>query len=136
MIDPARVLEFRDRTLGEATVKQPVGPVSMFQDFYVTYKTTYVEASVGQFKIPVSWEGYNSSSKLLFAERAPVSRAFGDKRDLGIRLAKKFERFGYMAGRAGPRRTGPRTSCVPCERGRGRTRTGCSPESTQCPPVA
>ncbi|MGA9525613.1 MAG: porin, partial [Myxococcaceae bacterium] len=87
MIDPARVLEFRDRTLGEATVKQPVGPVSMFQDFYVTYKTTYVEASVGQFKIPVSWEGYNSSSKLLFAER-----------DLGIRLAKKFERFGYMAG--------------------------------------
>ncbi len=98
MIDPARVLEFRDRTFGEATVKQPAGPVSMFQDFYVTYKTTYVEASLGQFKIPVSWEGYNSSSKLLFAERAPVSRAFGDKRDLGIRLAKKFERFGYMAG--------------------------------------
>lgn len=80
------------------TVRQPVSAVSVFQDFFITLQSDWVELSVGQFKIPVSWEGYNSSSKLLFPERAPVAREFGDKRDLGLRLAKTFRWFGYSAG--------------------------------------
>ena len=34
----------------------------------------------------------------LFAERAPVSREFGDRRDLGLKLSKAFEYVGYTAG--------------------------------------
>ena len=52
-----------------------------------SFRVSYLDASIGQFKIPVSYEGYNSSSKLLFAERAPVSRKYGDVRDMGLRLA-------------------------------------------------
>jgi hypothetical protein len=113
MLDPAKVLEFRDTTLEvdnqdpapsdpdvpeSVTAKQPASAVSVFQDLFITLQSEYVDASIGQFKIPVSWEGYNSSSKLLFAERAAVAREFGDKRDMGIRLAKTFEYFGYSAG--------------------------------------
>ncbi len=108
MIDAAKVLEFQDTDLdvegsdsetpGTVTAKQPVSAVSVFQDLFITFQSAYLDASIGQFKIPVSYEGYNSSSKLLFAERAPVSRQYGDKRDMGLRLAKTFEFFGYSAG--------------------------------------
>jgi len=102
MIDPARALEFQatEVTVGDQTVElsQPAGSTSIFQDFFITYMSDYVDVSLGQFKIPVSYEGYNSSSKLLFAERAPVARAFGDRRDIGLRLAKTFDYFGYSAG--------------------------------------
>jgi hypothetical protein len=57
-----------------------------------------VDVSIGQFKIPMSWEGYNSSSKLLFPERALVSREFGDARDIGLRLEKKIGPLYYYAG--------------------------------------
>jgi hypothetical protein len=113
MIDPAKVLEFGSATIDvenqdppptdpenpeQVTVRQPVSAVSIFQDFFVTFTVPYVDISLGQFKIPVSWEGYNSSSRLLFPERATVSRSFGDRRDLGLRLAKKFDWFGYSLG--------------------------------------
>lgn len=113
MLDPAKVLEPRDKTVDVAnqdpapsdpsapeqvTVKQPESVMSVFQDLFITFQSEYVDASVGQFKIPVSWEGYNSSSKLLFAERSAVAREFGDKRDMGLRLAKSFEYVGYSAG--------------------------------------
>lgn len=113
MIDPSKVLEFQDKTLPVSnqdpapsdpsepetvTAKQPAGSVSMLQDFFITVTSRYVDVSAGQFKIPVSWEGYNSSSKLLFPERALVSREFGDKRDVGLRLSKTFKSFGYSAG--------------------------------------
>jgi hypothetical protein len=113
MIDAAKVLEPANVDLPVAnqspaasdpkkpetvTAKQPVSPVSMLQDVYVTFASEYVDTSLGQFKIPVSWEGYTSSSKSLFAERALASREFGDKRDLGLRLAKTTKYFGYSAG--------------------------------------
>ena len=103
MIDAAKVLETEDVTIEDAsgeevTVRQPQGAISAFQDLFITFQSPYVDASIGQFKIPVSWEGYNSSSKLLFAERAPVAREFGDRRDIGLRLAKTWEYFGYSAG--------------------------------------
>lgn len=103
MFDPAKVREFNTVTvegpMGEMTqIKQPVSAVSVMQDFFITAITKYADASIGQFKIPVSWEGYNSSSKIIMPERAIVSGQFGDKRDLGIRIAKTFPKWGYSFG--------------------------------------
>lgn len=103
MFDPAKVREFTTSTIKTSDgttvdVKQPVGKISALQDFYITYLTKYADVSLGQFKIPVSWEGYNSSAKILFPERALVSSTFGDVRDLGVRVAKTFSQFGYSAG--------------------------------------
>lgn len=122
MIDAAKVLEPDDTVLlvknqdpaptdptkpEQVVVKQTSSALSMLQDFFITYQSEWVDVSVGQFKTPVSLEGYGSSSKLLFPERARVAREFGDKRDLGVRLAKSFEYIGYSAGifnGAGPNR--------------------------------
>ncbi len=103
MIDVAKVLEFQNATLTDSnndtvTVQQPASAVSALQDFNITYVTQYADISAGQFKIPVSWEGFNSSSKLLFPERAIVSRTFGDKRDMGVKVSKKFPMWSYTAG--------------------------------------
>ena len=107
-IDPARALELTETEIavdggggGSTTVLQPPneGPVTILQDFFITFMTDYADISVGQFKIPVSYEGYNSSSKILFPERARVSRTYGDRRDLGLRVEKKIgDYFGYSAG--------------------------------------
>jgi len=102
MFDPAKVREFNTVTvtgpMGDVTIRQPTTAVSVLQDFYITYLSSYADVSLGQFKIPVSWEGYNSSSKLLFPERALISSKFGDARDLGVRITKTFKRWGYSAG--------------------------------------
>lgn len=111
MIDPARVLEFQDTTIdvegqdpppatpGTVEVQQPNGAVSAMQDFYVTFLSDYADASIGQFKIPLSWEGYNSASKIIMPERSLSSRRWGDRRDLGVRVEKKLgDHFFYQAG--------------------------------------
>lgn len=111
MIDPAKALEFDKKKLevqgqepapttpGSVSADQPNGSTSIMQDFFITFLSDYADVSIGQFKIPVSWEGYGGSSKLLFPERALVSRRFGDRRDLGLRVEKKLgEHFFYSAG--------------------------------------
>lgn len=102
MIDPAKVREFREVTIpgptGDVTIRQPTSAISVLQDFFITFESTWADVSIGQFKIPVSWEGYNSSSKLILPERSFVSDAYGDARDLGVRITKKFPRWGYSAG--------------------------------------
>ena len=109
MIDPARVSETKDTvvvipdpkdptTTTTTTIKAPQGNISAFQDFWVGYTTAWADVALGQFKIPVSWEGYNSSAKLLFPERALVSKQYGDKRDLGLKVSKAFKYAGYVAG--------------------------------------
>jgi hypothetical protein len=103
MIDPAKVREFNTVTVMDAMgmttqIKTPGTAVSVLQDFFITAITKYADASIGQFKFPVSWEGYNSSSKIIMPERALSSVAFGDKRDLGIRIAKTFPKWGYSFG--------------------------------------
>ncbi len=112
MIDPARALEFEKTTLdvagqdpepteaGSVTALQPPkgSSSSILQDVGVTFLSEYADVSLGQFKNPVSLEGAGSSSKLLFPERSLVSRKFGDKRDIGVKLEKKFEYFGYTLG--------------------------------------
>lgn len=119
MLDPARLLDFRSSSLnvqdadgmdiGSVSALQPPGALngstilsggssSILQDVELTYMTDYADVSIGQFKIPVSYEGYNSASKLIFPERSLVSRKFGDRRDIGLKITKKFEYFSYYAG--------------------------------------
>ncbi|GMV14186.1 MAG: hypothetical protein AMXMBFR56_24100 [Polyangiaceae bacterium] len=102
MIDPAKVLDPDKTTVPTAdgstsvTVSQS-STVSIMQDFFITFMSDYADVSMGQFKIPVSWEGYNGSSKLLFPERAAAARKWGDKRDIGLRVDKKLfdDKFYY-----------------------------------------
>jgi phosphate-selective porin OprO and OprP len=106
MLDAAKYPKFRsvdvtDEVSGATiAVTQPDGSdQSMLQDFTITFLSDYADVSLGQFKIPVSLEGLTSSSKLLFPERADVARAFGDKRDLGIKVEKALgDHFYYYAG--------------------------------------
>lgn len=101
MIDPARVLDNSRASVtvpgGTANVNNQ-GTVTILQDFVLTFSSEYADVSLGQFKIPVSYEGYNSASKVIFPERAIVSRRFGDQRDLGIKVEKKLgKHFYYQA---------------------------------------
>ena len=102
MIDPARALDNNKSTLttsdGATVSVNNQGAVSILGDFVLTAMSEYADVSVGQFKIPVSYEGYGSASKLLFPERAVVSRAYGDIRDMGIKIDKKLgKHFYYQA---------------------------------------
>lgn len=99
MIDPAKVLDpekttvqTADKSTSVSVNQQPASAsaVSIMQDFFITFMSDYADVSMGQFKMPVSWEGYNGSSKLLFPERAAVARKWGDKRDIGLRVDKKL----------------------------------------------
>ena len=104
MFDPSRVRDTLTTTAAvdaagkPVTIKTPVSALSTLQDLYITLVTTYADVSIGQFKIPVSWEGVNSSAKLILPERAFVATLLGDKRDLGLRIEKTFDKWGYMAG--------------------------------------
>jgi len=102
MIDPARALDNNKQTLttsdGATVAVNNQGAVSILGDFFITIMSDYADVSVGQFKIPVSYEGYNSASKLIFPERSVVARAYGDVRDMGIRIDKKLgKHFYYQA---------------------------------------
>ncbi len=111
MFDPAKVLEFEDTDQpvegqspeptepGSVAVAQPASHVSVLQDAFFTVQSEYADVSVGQLKNPLSWEGYNSASKLILPERALVSRYYGDARDIGIKIDKKLgDHFYYFAG--------------------------------------
>ena len=49
-----------------------------------------IEFKVGQFKNLQTFEGIMSSSELMFAERAQMTRTFGDKRDRGAMASYAF----------------------------------------------
>jgi phosphate-selective porin O/P len=84
---------------GTVSVQQPGADRSVLQDVWITYITDYADVSLGQFKIPVSMEGLQSASRLLLPERSRVSRFFGDRRDIGLRIEKKIgDYFYYQAG--------------------------------------
>ncbi len=101
LLDPGgqRVLDADGKPMkslkGTTKVKQSASTFSILQDFWVSVLTDYADLSVGQFKTPISWEGFNSSSALLFAERALSSSSFGDKRDLGVKVEKRFKYLYY-----------------------------------------
>lgn len=108
MVDPAKVLRGEDKVvevkdgqgdvIGTAKVRQAPAAYTILQDFWIGLTTRYADVSVGQFKTPISWEGYNSSSALLFTERALAPRTLGDRRDLGIKVEKRFQYVSYFVG--------------------------------------
>ncbi len=62
----------------------------ILQDLGVAFSfTPELEFTIGQFKTPTTAEGLDSASELLFPERALVSTAFGDRRELGAQLQYK-----------------------------------------------
>jgi hypothetical protein len=78
------------------TTSSPPGNTAALKLFWVTLKSRFVEASIGQFKYPISYEGQTSSAELIFPERGYSSRYFGDTYDMGIRLEKKLDWFKYQ----------------------------------------
>ncbi len=101
MIDPSRVLEFGSKQIPGIVepVLQPLSGVSILRDAFLTLRyTPGAEISIGQGKLPISYEGLTSSSNLLFVERASVSGTFGDQRDIGAWIHNRFKRFRYHAG--------------------------------------
>ncbi|MFZ5897202.1 MAG: porin [Myxococcota bacterium] len=112
MFDPAKAFTFGSRnipvtgetppptTAGQVNVLQPTyTDPSILQDYFITFKSEFVDVSLGQFKTPVSYEGFNGASKILFPERAQVARYYGDKRELGVKAEKKIgDYFFYSLG--------------------------------------
>ena len=112
MFDPAKAFAFGPKDLpvagqmpapdaaGHVTAQQPsYTDPSILQDYFITFKSDYADVSLGQFKIPVSYEGFNGASKIIFPERALVARRYGDKRELGIKVEKKIgDYFFYSLG--------------------------------------
>jgi len=72
---------------------------SVLQDAFMTYLSDYADVTIGQFKQPISLQALQPNAKLLFPERSKVTREYGDRRDIGIRVEKKIaDVFYYNAG--------------------------------------
>lgn len=110
MIDPARVLEFDTKTLpvipaeanadspGSVSVAQPTGAATILQDVILTFSSEYADVSVGQFKIAIGYEAYNSTARLVLPEFSLVTRYYSARRDVGVKVDKKLgEHFYYRA---------------------------------------
>jgi len=96
MIDAAKTLRFGTDEDGALA---PPSDTSLLQDYFITFLSEYADVSLGQFKTQVSLEGFSSSSKTILPERSLVSRAFGDRRDVGFKVEKKLgDHFFYSAG--------------------------------------
>ena len=65
----------------------PTKKDKLFSDFGLSLNhIPYIKLTAGQFKIPVSLEGIQSSGELETVERAYVSKTLGDKRDVGAKV--------------------------------------------------
>ncbi|MBI4239330.1 MAG: hypothetical protein HY696_13055 [Deltaproteobacteria bacterium] len=94
MIDPTKSL-FQNQTLTDSAgntvvAAQPRADGSILQDLVLTFRyIPYHDVAIGQMKMPTSLEGFGSSAKLAFAERAIVTRQIGERRDLGLVVTGK-----------------------------------------------
>lgn len=71
---------------------------AMIQDFGLSYAVLPgLEISAGQFKIPTTAEGLDSSSELPLPERSLVGRTFGDKREMGVKASYRANLFNATA---------------------------------------
>lgn len=104
MFDPARVSEGRTAVVAASptagatvTANVPNGPFNMLQDAWVTLVGEYADILIGQFKTPISWDGFNSAAKLILPDRAfATTQLGGGTRDVGIRIEKTFKKFAYF----------------------------------------
>ncbi len=112
-IDPAKTLKFGEASVpvqnqspppaeGEepeqVEVSTPPKDTTILQDVSIRFLSDWAELWLGQFRPPIGLESTSSSSKLPFPERALATRTFADRRDLGVKVEKQFERFGYSVG--------------------------------------
>lgn len=69
---------------------------TILQDATLSYKKGALGITAGQFKNQRTYEGIQSSSALIFAERSQLGRRLGDKRDRGVAASYAFgdEAFG------------------------------------------
>lgn len=96
LFDLAKTLSFSQIGSGSAiTGYKPPGDTSPLLDYYITLKSKWADVTTGQWKSPISYEGYSSSAELLLPERAYTTRYFGDNYDLGIKAEKKFDYVKY-----------------------------------------
>ncbi len=104
MFDPSRVRDTLttanavDAAGNPVAVKTPVSALSTLQDAYITFSGEFADVLLGQFKNPISWDGFNPASKILMPERAFVANLLGGQRDLGVRIEKTFTQFAYWLG--------------------------------------
>ncbi len=83
------------KTLKYATPQIDDGKV--LQDIGVGFNITpYLEIVMGQMKTPMNWESGRSSGDLLLPERSMVTRAYGDRRDIGVMFNYNFLENGKI----------------------------------------
>ena len=72
---------------------------TILQDAYLKYADGAFSFQAGQFKNLRTYEGVQSSSTLIFAERSQLGRRIGDKRDRGVAASYAFgdQDFGAKA---------------------------------------
>ena len=107
MIDPSRALELDSKKVavtpadttepspGSVTVLQPNGPATILQDVILTFISDYADVSFGQFKVPIGYEAYNSTAKLVMPEFSLVTRYYSARRDIGVKVDKKLGKYFY-----------------------------------------
>jgi hypothetical protein len=101
MFDPARVRDTTNTVTAvnaagnPVTIRTPAGAVSTLQDIFATYVTDVADITIGQFKGPISWDGFNSASKIILPDRPFFVGLYGGVRDVGIRIEKTFPKFMY-----------------------------------------
>ncbi|MFQ5862584.1 MAG: porin [Candidatus Brocadiales bacterium] len=94
MFDTAK--RFPRTTSDGSTLRDNTDTAGTLQDAFFTFThIPHHELTLGQFKIPVIEEGFRSSSKLDFAERSRISRAYSDRRDIGIMLKGDYNFLEY-----------------------------------------
>jgi hypothetical protein len=104
MFDPSRVRDTLNTTnavdaMGAAVpVRTPASALSTLQDFYITFQGPFADVSIGQFKNPISWDGFNPASRIILPERAFIANLVGGQRDLGLRVEKAWKQVGYWFG--------------------------------------
>lgn len=90
MIDPAKLI------IPPGGKAVPVD--NMIQDFGLSYNVVPgLEITAGQFKIPTTAEGLDSSSDLPLPERSLIGRTLGDKREMGVKLAYKTQAWNIAS---------------------------------------
>jgi hypothetical protein len=104
MFDPSRVRDTLntvnavDAAGAPVPVRTPASALSTLQDAFITIQGPFANVLIGQFKNPISWDGFNSAAKIIMPERAFIANLVGGQRDLGLRIEKAFEKFAYYFG--------------------------------------
>lgn len=82
-----------------ALVREDNSTRSILKDIYLAYDgIPHHEIKLGQFKIPVTEEGFRSSALIDTIERSFVGTQFGDKRDIGLMASGKWKYLDYQVG--------------------------------------